>query len=299
MVRAFVVVVGIALVPALVPESASAQDAYDVDDAAVLAQRAFDRGLAALEAGDRERALDEFRASYDYRASPNSRLMVARILSELDRPAAAYMEYERVIAEARDRARSEPRFATTLAHAERERAQLEPRIGWVEIETHPPIPNGELHLDDRVVPGDATGEWLAVTPGRVVVTASADGFHDARATVEVAAGERQRIVLELEALPDARAPVDPEPAPGGWPQLELGVAGTAVGGLALLVGAVLIGAAYALLGDLQGQCPGGTCASDPSSDVSLGRGLELGGWISLASGGGLAAIGAVILALLP
>src|SRR4030095_6450156 len=65
------------------------------------AQSAYKDGAGFLDEGDLERALEAYRRSYDTVASPNSHLMIARVLVLRGDLVAGYLELERVEDEAK------------------------------------------------------------------------------------------------------------------------------------------------------------------------------------------------------
>jgi tetratricopeptide (TPR) repeat protein len=264
------------------------------DDGASLAESAFTRGLELFEAGDFPLALAEFERSNELRSSPNSQLMIARILVELDRPAEAYVAYERAIAEARDRRRTDPRFNETLSHAESEQRELEPRVGWVRISATPAPSEGTLRIGARELPLAALDGWIVVDPGRVTVRIEARDHRPAARTLEVAAGAREAVALAL-----VRNPVPEEPAP-----IERADGVETWGAISLVAGALAMATAIALgvwaaviHADLDADCDG-PCPMERADDVSLGRALEISTWATAIPGTALFGLGlALVLAL--
>lgn len=268
--------------------SAAAQDE-------ALAETAFARGLELFEAHDYEAALAEFERSSELRSSPNSRLMIARILVELDRPAEAYAAYERTIAEARDRRRTDPRFAETQTHAENELREIEPRVAWIRVAAQPVPDEGVLRIGARELPLAALDGWIAVDPGEVAVRIEAPEFEPAERTISIAAGERQEIALALVARPppETPAPID-EDSTGD----VLGTVSIVAGGLSIAA-AIACGIAAAVLhADLEADCGGMPCPVERRNDVDTGRALELTTWVTGIGGGAFLGLGvALVLAL--
>ena len=98
------------------------------------AQTRFARGKEKLAKGDHAGALVEFNASLDIVASPNTRLFVGRCLRESGRLVEAYVELGRTEIEAKELAKDDPRYEKAGQSAHEERAKLEPKLGFVEVE---------------------------------------------------------------------------------------------------------------------------------------------------------------------
>jgi hypothetical protein len=260
-----------------------------------LAETAFARGLELFEARDYEGALAEFERSNELRSSPNSRLMIARILVELDRPAEAYAAYERTIAEARDRRRTDPRFAETQTHAENELREIEPRVGWVRVGVRPVPEEGSLHIGSRELPLAALDGWVAVDPGEVAVRVEAPAFEPATRTLSIAATERRELALVLVARP---APTPAVAAGDDSTGDVLGTVSIVTGGLAIAAAIACGIAAAALHADLDDDCGGMPCPPDRRNDVETGRALELTTWVTGIGGGAFVGLGVALVVAL-
>jgi hypothetical protein len=92
------------------------------------------------------------------------------------------------------------------------------------------VPGAALTLDGAVIAPEETRADLFVTPGTHVLRATANGYVEAQATVEAAAGALQDVTLTLVPVPPPRRSVVPGAVLGG-------VAGAAlITGIGLLVG---------------------------------------------------------------
>lgn len=258
-----------------------------------LAQRRFEDGLAAREAGDHEGALEAFRASNELFESPNSRLMVARSLRDLGRRAEAWGEYRLAAARARERAARDPRYAATAEAASREADSLLPAIARLRVRLDGPD-DATIEVQGRAFPSAALGEDVAVDPGELTVRASAPGHLDAELALTLAAGEEREVALALEAAP-AAAPIEGEQddfpfEPLGWTSVGLAA-----------VGAALFAAFYALAQErfdaatVACGTPPTACPPSIAATIDEGRAFEAATNASWIGGLGFAAIGVTLL----
>jgi hypothetical protein len=247
----------------------------------------YTRGVELYEARDFEAAIAELRASHELRASPITRLYIARSLRGLDRFAEAIAEYELAEREGRDRAAMDPRYATAAEAAASERAAIEGRVARLRVRATPD--DAEVAIGDRRLPAAALGVPIPIDPGRWIVRASAEGHAPAEETIELAAGEERDIELSLARV----APV-PIARPERGPALEL----VAIPFLALGVAAIATGAGFLVAADdrfrsLEAMCAG-PCPASFEPSISEGEAFDLAGAVTLASGALFAAIGAIL-----
>ena len=290
-----------ALVGVCVPTAASAQDNT------AFAQQRFTRGTTLYDARDFPHALDEFRASIELYASPNTRLYLARCLRELGRLDEAVPEFERAMREAGDRARLDPRYVQTRDAAQAELAQVEPRVGRLTL-TVPDVPEGaSVRVNQRVVPVAALGIAIPVMPGAVTITIEAAGFEPEERRTEVAAGREATVgvvlrrradaggVTEVATLVRPRVPV-PADSRGGPPR-SLAWIGVGVGAAGFAGFAAFYALASGRFDDLEARCGGAPCAGVPQSDVDEGRTFQVLTNVSLGVGIAGAAAAVTLFAL--
>ncbi|RZO56917.1 MAG: hypothetical protein EVA89_23785 [Sandaracinaceae bacterium] len=258
-------------------------------DAAIYAQRHFERGAELYREARFEEALAAFRRSHGLFPSPNSMLFVGRSLRELGRNAEAVEAFEAAVLEARLRAVDEPRYRDTEAAAEAERDALSDQVGFVVLERGEGGLEGGVRVEGRAISPERFGLPIPVTPGEVAIAVG----DAAPQRVQVSAGEELRV--PLRAVSDRAAPslaVAPSGGGEGW-LVASGVAG----------GVALVGVAFALaltvaadarFSDLQARC-GGLCPPDEAGAIAEGRDLELAG---ILTGVGAAVIGAGAVVLL-
>ncbi len=271
--------------------SASAQDVV------FLAQQRYDAGLTAYEAGRVDEALEHFRASFGMVHSPNTRLMVARCLRNLERFAEALMEYELTAREAEDRARTEARFGATRDAALEEGAEVEPRVGRVRLSIAERPDGLVIRIGSREIPVEALEVAIPVDPGSVSVQASAPGHRAAERSIEVRAGATEQVELALEPEAIASTP-EPSAAPPSSAPASSIAAWTSTGLFLAASGvAVALGvAAQSRYDGLASQCGGAPCPSDLAGAIAEGRSFEAGFYVGLAVAGAaaVAAIGSFV-----
>jgi hypothetical protein len=208
---------------------------------ASLAEEVFLRGQKLFLEKRYEEALPLFEESYALRASPNSRLYVARCLVELGELYDAYEVYREVIVSVSDV--EEPnRYAATQMAASEERASLRLRLATVRI-TLSEQPDGlRLRMDDRgLAQSDATTSYYADS-GVLTIRVSAPGYHDVVQRIEARGGEVTEVFIVLAHS----YPPLPPPAPAAivrevrvehpgddwaWVSAGVGVVGLATWGI--------------------------------------------------------------------
>ncbi len=158
------------------------------------------------------------------------------------------------------------------------------------------VSSATLTVDGAPVAPEEMGPELFVSPGTHVLAAKADGYVEARTTVEAAAGSSQDVTLTLAPVPPPRRSVVPGVVMGS-------VAGAAlVTGLGLFAGgraklstahdmnAAILGAGHSCVTTAANYDP--TCA-DLYSTASTSNTLQKAG-VGLMVGAGAAAVGTVI-----
>jgi hypothetical protein len=212
---------------------ASAQDAP--------AAEAYDRGLAALEAGDTDGALRAFREAFEVEPIPEHALAVAATLQEREALGEAIGLYDRLLAG--ELGPLTPAQIGAIAEA-RARASERQAVLTVTVEGARELP---VELDGAVVGSVAAGAALTlrVDPGEHRVTGPRA---EEPIVVTVGASERAAVRLRVASPPSpspriverATRPADDGAPP--WPWIVLGT-----GGALLVAGAIL--AAVLLTGD--------------------------------------------------
>ncbi len=258
------------------------------------AQKMFEAADGLYESGRFDEAAQAFRASYELVASPNSRLMIARSLRELQRYDEAYKEYQGTIADAEA---SGGRYPETLSAARAEADALSGQMAYVVVDASPEDATAELIVNGKAVKWTA-GERIAVRASKVDIEFRFPNGQNHRESLDLKAGETRKLTAKAGPAP---APASPPIAkveastPSANPQPEshsngLRTAAYVAGGVGAL-GLVSFGvfgyldrSAYS---DLKSKCSGSTCPPAQSNDIDAGRRYQLIANIGL----GVAAVG--------
>lgn len=150
------------------------------------------------------------------------------------------------------------------------------------------VPDAKVLVNDQEPqPGARLAERFAL-PGRITIRAQRQGYQDAESVIEAAAkGSSHAVKLTLapvpEAVPTSTSSADvtststsvPHPPPtSDHPRREVVMGGAALSGVAIVVGAVLLGVAEKTRMDLRAETPKNpdgslVCARDPSPETAL------------------------------
>jgi hypothetical protein len=286
--------------------AAAAADVSDADRAT--ARSLAVEGQEALDQKNFVVALDRFRRADAIIHAPTLLLGVARSQVGMSQWIAAQESYNRILREGAPEGSPEPFFAA-IEDARRELEALAPRIPQVLI-TVQGADAPEVTIDGAPVPSAALGVKRPVDPGTRVVRATAPGLAPAEVRLTVAEGTSQTATLDLKALAaplGLQVPVAPVVAPpadqgaaGGSGNLKLlGVVSLGVGGAGIALGAVTGLLAVGKHGDLEGKCPGGTCAPALQGDIDSYETLGTVSTIGFIIGGMGAGVGALLLLTAP
>ena len=195
------------------------------------AKRRYSEGHAKFLAGRYEEALAILVQSNALVPSPNSGLLIARCLYELNRHVEAYEKFQEVESAALDLVRAgETRYGETAAAAAKEKGAARARIAILRLSSRAGV---SATMDGKPVVLSATGDGLVMhDPGPVKIVFRQDRYDDTHA-VMAEAGK--------EMLVSYRPPPDVTPQPSTPPPVERtsesrGVPwyGWATGGVALV-----------------------------------------------------------------
>jgi hypothetical protein len=232
------------------------------------ADRASARSLAsegydALERKDYARAVDRFRHADSLVHAPTIGVDLARALIGLGRYVEAYERYQLIIREGAPKG-SPSSWKQAVDDAQKEVADLEPRLSWVVIHVMGPL-DPQVTIDGDDVPEGALGARRAADPGKRTIRATADGFEPNQQTITLKEGQQQvvTLVLRRSAAPRPAAPVTTEPAEKqakpthvsrtpAWIAFGVGGAGVV---FASVTGVVFLN----VHSELASACPTGTC----------------------------------------
>jgi hypothetical protein len=275
------------------PREASAEDA---GSAAAL----FDRGLAAMKAGDYDKACPALAESNRLESLPGTLFTLAEceaFAGKLSQALAHYGDYleryahlppaQQVIQKRRsDRAREQ-------------RDALARKVPKLTLVLPASAPGATVVQRDGTTLGAASlGVPLPVDPGAHRVTTQVPGGREHVQSVALVEGEAKTLNLEIEAPEPSAAPKEPpHVAPSGdaAPLRAAGIVVTAVGLAGIVVGSVEGGIAIHQKSVVSAHCPGYACDATGLSAVSA---MSRAGLISsVAFGIGAAGVGAGIVTL--
>jgi hypothetical protein len=297
------------------------------------AQSHFTRARGALTLKNLPLALDEFRASYDVVASPNTRFSIARCLRDMNRLPEAYIEFGKTDAEATAAAASDPRYAQTADAAKKEQDAVATQIGLVTVTITNADPDATLTVAGAAVDRASWTLAVPVAPGAIEVVLSSGGKQIAKQSVTVAAGEKKVVAIDAKpvvAPPPVVPVVPPTTAKGGvahdddddnpWEKQQKQQAASAalapvaetnpraklrpyayvaggVGAAGLLTFAIFGLLEKSTYSGLQTDCPNHVCPSSKFSDVSTGQTQQTVANIGLIVGAVGVAAGATLFVL--
>lgn len=274
-------------------------------DQGTLAQQRFLRGLAAFDSRQFAVALDEFRGSYALRASPNSRLYIARALRELQQLPEAVTEYETCVQEAREYANTDARYRETQRAAEQELGAIVSRVGRVQITLVNAPRQVGVRIGPHLIPSAGLTLPIAVQPGPVTITAEAVGSSPVTQSTTVTAGSvvpvtltfavdaQQRQDAQLAngsggpvggAQPSASMPIGEWVARGRSPLRAVMFASWGMGVAGMITFAATGAAASSTYAGLQMRCGMARCPANEQGAVDTGRALQTTANVALGVG---------------
>jgi hypothetical protein len=262
------------------------------------AQSHFGRGHDLFTAKKFDDARDEFEKSYAIVASPNALLFLARCDRERGKLVAAYAEYGRTVAEAKEHAADDPRYAKTSEAASDERDAVAQQLAFVTIAVDRATSETTVSVAGEKFERAEWGEPVPAMPGKSEVVVTTPGKADVHQSIEVAAGEHR--TLALDAGPDLATPQAATPAAGASAPRQASpeddarsraklrtasyvAAGAGVAGFATFaVFGLMSNSTY---NDLQAQCHG-SCApgQGDASEISKGKTQQTVADVGLAVG---------------
>lgn len=242
------------------------------------AQGRFLKGRQLYSAKKYDAALAELNASLDIVASPNTRLYIGRCLRDMGRDVEAYVELGRAAVEARELVHEDARYEQAATAAADERAQLQGKLGFVEVAVTRAAPETALRVSGDEVRRGGWAEPVPVKPGTVEVVVETPGHAPIVQTVDVRAGERKEVAIDAAAdtgpgaspaPSDAAVEARSDDTRGMLRPLAFATAGVAVAGLAtFLVAGAMSNGTYS---DLEKACGSGPCPPGHDKDISTGQ----------------------------
>jgi len=264
----------------------------------------FKQAQERYEAKDFTSGLELARAALEATGSPNARLYVARCLRELDRLSEAHEEMERTLRDAREAAKTDPKYVATRDTAAAELALLDQKVGKVIVALVDAPPGARVELNGKAIDATRYGQPIAVPPGDVVLKGSGDGAEPVEKQSSIKAGETQTLTLVFRepstpATEPAPGPTTPQPkttqSGGGLRTVGYITAGVGVVGLGVF--AITGSMANSKFNQLEDECGSKRCNDPKYADtVDSGKRLDTIANVGLVVGSvGLLAGGAMIL----
>lgn len=228
-----------------------------------------------------DKALEGFRQSYDVVASPNTLLMVARTLRELDRVVESYLAFQEAIAEAKKAAEKHAKYGQAAEAAEKELDEIRSRVGFVVIRVTGGTEDTRITINDQPIERDKWGTEIPVRVGVITLVATANGKPEHRQDVTVAGGTTTH-ELDLSKIWAPPAPPAPKPVvvePKEEKSVDLlgldkrtwaYIAG-GVGAAGVVTFGVFGSMARSNYNSLDSDCPNGVCPTDRSDDIDAGK----------------------------
>ncbi|WP_394820650.1 tol-pal system YbgF family protein [Pendulispora albinea] len=239
------------------------------------AQSRFLKGRKLYDARNYAGAAEEFRASHDIVASPNSLLFLARSLRQKGDLVAAYVEFDKARVEAKELARDDVRYEKAGEAAQLERDALTGKLGFVIVDVEHPTDETTLKIAGDTMRRAGWGEPAPVLPGTTQIEVSTPGRPPVTTSVTVAAGQTERTRLDVNSVaPLAEKTALPPPPPASDDRSTLRTAAYVAGGvgaagfLTFIVFGLLNNGTY---GDLESACGKGPCPASRSGDIDKGK----------------------------
>ncbi len=250
----------------------------------------FKKGLDLFNMKKFTPALEAFKTSYSKVASPNSHLYVARCLQNLGKLSEAYFEFEKTVAEATERAKTEEKYGPTRDTAQTELNELIAKIALVTVNVTSDSPDAKLSIGGQDVPKERWGKPFPVAPGAVEAIVTVPSKEPAKESLTLKAGDKREIALgptgssaagsagggggdSLGLGGDAGGDTGgPEKKSGGNRKLlPFAIAAGGLGVIGFGVFAVAGSMSTSTYSDLEQKCGTGPCPPEFANDVSKGR----------------------------
>lgn len=251
------------------PAGAAQPSAADVKKAT----QTFGDGTKLFDQKKFDKALEQFKISYATVPSPNSHLYIARCMAQLGQTREAYLEFDKVVVEAEERAKSDAKYAPTRDSAKVERDELAAKLAFVTVSVKGGE-GGRVTVGGVEVPPGEWGKVVVVNPGAVDVILEKPDAPPVKQSLKLGAGDRRDVQLEAAAGPATPPPKVEEPQPttsSGNKKLRpfaYIAGGIGVAGLATFTIAGLM--SQSTYSDLEDTCKG-PCPPSRADDVSSGK----------------------------
>jgi hypothetical protein len=239
------------------------------------AQTRFERGKKLFADKKYGEALEEFRASFDLVASPNTHLFMARCLRETGKLVEAYVEFGRAAIEAKELAVEDSRYAKAGESAVAERNELAKRLGFVTITVENARDATTLKVAGEEVRRAGWGEPVPALPGNVEISVETPPSAPVVRTIAIAAGAKESVTIDASAAtaPTTAGPVTTRPddvAGRRRTARTIAYVTGAIGVVGLATFTIAGLSARSTFNSLQDQCKG-PCPPSRQSDIDSGQ----------------------------
>lgn len=264
----------------------------------ITADRLFDDGRKALEAGDFKKACESFAASQKADPSVGALINLGTCNEKLGNLATAWSNYKQASSLARQRSDND-RATSAAASA----AALEPKLSTLTITAKTATPGLTVTRDGADIGGaGALGVAIPIDGGEHAIEATAKGYKPWNGKITVGAqGDKKSLdIPALEALPpDQQGGDGSNPADTGSSGNGLLIGGAVVGGIGvvgLIVGAATGGVASSGKSDVDKLCPNKTCNTQAGKDkLDSTKTMATVSTVGFIAGGVLAAAGGTMI----
>lgn len=165
------------------------------------AQALFDSGMEQLRLGNSAEACEKFNKSLELEPAVSTIVKVAQCAEREQRLATAWYGYERALKLNREVEQPERRRKQLDAYIRARILDLKPRVPKLRLVVSHQPEHLTIYRDGTAIPLAALGEVLPIDPGVHRLRATAPGYVESSAEVELAAGQIVTQELTLETVP--------------------------------------------------------------------------------------------------
>lgn len=237
------------------------------------ARTAFQEGVALAAANNCSGALAKYKEVAQVKMTAQVAFNIAECEERIGKLTQALGNYRVAVAQAGD----DKKAAKVLQEAGSRVDALEARIPKLTLTRAKGLEAASIQLDGSDIGQSQLGKPMTLDPGAHVVVAKFQGKEYFHENVTLAEKENKtfNVVFELPKVQIEVAPADqpakndapPPPAKSRVPGIVL----TAVGGVALITGLVMLAPRGAAISDLEKVCKDGHCPPDSESIASRGK----------------------------
>ncbi|MDI1482511.1 hypothetical protein [Polyangium sp. y55x31] len=204
---------GLIVSATLAPSPVHAEEPIANAEAKAGARAATEKGTAAFKESRYDEAVDMFLRAEALFHAPTHVLMLARSYVALGKLVLAKEAYLSVVREVLG-PKAPAAFKLAKVDAEKELAELSPRIPSLQVSTTPEAKNVVVTVDEKPLPAALLGIPSPIDPGTHLLRATAEGMAAPEKSVTIKEGDKAAVVLELAPVANAE-PITPAQPPVG------------------------------------------------------------------------------------